>query len=178
MATNQIVAYSPPTVWQVPETLKSVYSHAVEVRDVKRLLLISGQFGVAPDGLLAADFASQCEQAIDNVEALLAASEMTTSNIAKLTYYVTSASNFPELVAIRQKRRARQPAPAVTAIVVSGLARPEYLIEIEAMAVSIGDIDKLDIRVGTIERVENVPKSDKLVKLTGRITETTRGGPK
>ena len=32
--------------------------------------------------------------------------------------------------------------------------------------VSIGDIDKLDIRVGTIERVENVPKSDKLVKLT------------
>jgi len=32
--------------------------------------------------------------------------------------------------------------------------------------VAIGDIDKLDIRVGTIERVENVPKSDKLVKLT------------
>ena len=31
---------------------------------------------------------------------------------------------------------------------------------------SMGDIDKLDIRVGTIERVENVPKSDKLVKLT------------
>ena len=29
--------------------------------------------------------------------------------------------------------------------------------------VSTGDIDKLDIRVGTIERVENVPKSDKLV---------------
>ena len=32
--------------------------------------------------------------------------------------------------------------------------------------ISIGDIDKLDIRVGTIERVENVPNSDKLVKLT------------
>ena len=98
--------------------------------------MISGQFGVAPDGRLAADFASQCEQAIDNVEALLAASEMTTSNIAKLTYYVTNASDFPELVAIRRKRWAREPAPAVTTIVVSGLARPEYLIEIEAMAVS------------------------------------------
>jgi 2-iminobutanoate/2-iminopropanoate deaminase len=93
MATNQIVAYSPPTVWQVPQTFKSVYSHAVEIRDIKRLLMISGQFGVAPDGRLAADFASQCEQAIDDVEALLAASEMTTTNIAKLTYYVTSASN-------------------------------------------------------------------------------------
>jgi tRNA-binding protein len=32
--------------------------------------------------------------------------------------------------------------------------------------ISIGDVDKLDIRVGTIERVENVPRSDKLVKLT------------
>jgi 2-iminobutanoate/2-iminopropanoate deaminase len=136
MATNQIIASNPPTVWQVPETFKSVYSHAVEVRDVNRLLMISGQFGVTPDGHLAADFAIQCEQAIDNVEALFAASGMTTSNIAKLTYYVTSASNFPELVAIRQKRWARQPAPAVTAIVVSGLARPEYLIEIEATAVS------------------------------------------
>jgi 2-iminobutanoate/2-iminopropanoate deaminase len=136
MATNQIIASNPPTVWQVPETFKSVYSHAVEVRDVNRLLMISGQFGVTPDGHLAADFATQCEQAIDNVEALLAASGMTTSNIAKLTYYVTSASNIPELVAIRQKRWARQPAPAITAIVGSGLARPEYLIEIEATAVS------------------------------------------
>ena len=133
MATNQIIASNPPTVWQVPETFKSVYSHAVEARDVNR---ISGQFGVTPDGPLAADFATQCEQAIDNVEALLAASGMTTSNIAKLTYYVTSASNIPELVAIRQKRWARQPAPAITAIVGSGLARPEYLIEIEATAVS------------------------------------------
>jgi enamine deaminase RidA (YjgF/YER057c/UK114 family) len=115
MATNQIVAYSPPTVWQVPQTFKSVYSHAVEIRDIKRRLMISGQFGVAPDGRLAADFASQCEQAIDDVEALLAASEMTTTNIAKLTYYVTSASNFPELVAIRRKRWAREPAQAVTA---------------------------------------------------------------
>jgi tRNA-binding protein len=32
--------------------------------------------------------------------------------------------------------------------------------------ISIGEVDKLDIRVGTIERVENVPRSDKLVKLT------------
>jgi hypothetical protein len=41
MATNQIIASNPPTVWQVPETFKSVYSHAVEVRDVNRLLMIS-----------------------------------------------------------------------------------------------------------------------------------------
>jgi len=40
--------------------------------------------------------------------------------------------------------------------------------------VSIRDIDKLDIRVGTIERVENVPKSDKLVKLTVNVGDHRR----
>jgi tRNA-binding protein len=32
--------------------------------------------------------------------------------------------------------------------------------------ISMGDLDKIDIRVATIERIENVPRSDKLVKLT------------
>jgi len=32
--------------------------------------------------------------------------------------------------------------------------------------ISLGDLDKIDIRVGTIERVANVPSSGKLVKLT------------
>jgi tRNA-binding protein len=31
--------------------------------------------------------------------------------------------------------------------------------------ISVGDLDKLDIRIGTIERVEDVPTSDKLVRL-------------
>jgi len=32
--------------------------------------------------------------------------------------------------------------------------------------ISLGDLEKLDIRVGTIEKVEDVPNSDKLVRLT------------
>ena len=136
MTSVQIVAHNPPSVWTVPETFKPVYSHAAEAPGIERLLMISGQFGVAPNGDLAADFGTQCEQAMDNVEALLAASGMTTSNIVKFTYYVTSAANFPALVEIRRRRWAWEPAPAVTAIVVSGLARPDYLIEIEATAVN------------------------------------------
>lgn len=134
MPTDQIIAHNPTSVWQVPEMFRPVYSHAVEVSQIERLLLISGQFGVAPNGDLSVDFAAQCEQAMDNVEALLDASGMTTSNIVKITYFVTSAANFPTLVEIRRRRWAWEPAPAVTAIVVSGLARPDYLIEIKAMA--------------------------------------------
>jgi len=135
MINDHVVAHNPASVWQVPGAFKSIYSHAVEVSGLERLLIVSGQFGVATNGELGADFASQCEQAMDNVEALLAAGRMTTSHVAKITYYVTRAEDFPALVEIRRRRWAWEPAPAVTAMVVSGLARPEYLIEIEALAV-------------------------------------------
>ena len=36
------------------------------------------------------------------------------------------------------------------------------------------DVDKLDVRVGTIEQVEDVPESDKLVKLTVDFGDHTR----
>ena len=72
---------------------------------------------------------------MDNVEALLAAAGMTTANIVKLSYYATQATDFPTLVQIRQRRWAFDPAPSVTAIAVSALALPEYLIEIEAVAI-------------------------------------------
>jgi enamine deaminase RidA (YjgF/YER057c/UK114 family) len=81
-------------------------------------------------------FAAQCERAMGNVEALLAAAGMTTANIVKLTYYATQPTDFPILLQIRQQRWAFDPAPSVTAIAVSALARPEYLIEIEAVAIA------------------------------------------
>jgi enamine deaminase RidA (YjgF/YER057c/UK114 family) len=134
MPASNFIAHNPVTLWQVPDAFRSVYSHAAEVAAPSRVLFISGQFGVAPDGRLPVDFAAQCERAMDNVEALLAAAGMTTANIVKLTHYATQATDFPILVQIRQQRWAFDPAPSVTAIAVSALARPEYLIEIEAVA--------------------------------------------
>src|SRR5215468_3507842 len=40
--------------------------------------------------------------------------------------------------------------------------------------VSHADVDKLDVRVGTIERIEDVPKSDKLLKLQVNFGDHTR----
>ena len=76
---------------------------------------------------------------MDNVELLLAATGMTTANIVKLNYYATQATDFPTLVQIRQRRRALEPALSVTAIAVSALTRPEYLIEIKAVAIAAGE---------------------------------------
>jgi enamine deaminase RidA (YjgF/YER057c/UK114 family) len=136
MPNSLFTAHNPSTVWQVPDAFRSVYSHAAEMATPGRVLFISGQFGVATDGTLPTDFALQCEQAMDNVEALLATASMTAANMVKLTYYATRAQDFPALVQIRQRRWAFDPAPSVTAVAVLALARPEYLIEIEAIAVA------------------------------------------
>lgn len=126
--------HNPPTVWPVPAEFRAIYPHAAEARGFERLLFISGQFGVAPDGSLAAEFEPQCAQAMANVEALLAAAGMGRSNIVKLTYLVTKSSDLPALGKLRRGRWASSEAPAVTAIVVAGLARPDYLIEIDVVA--------------------------------------------
>lgn len=139
MPNSLFTAHNPSTVWQVPDAFRSIYSHAAEIAAPGRVLFISGQFGVAADGKLAAEFEPQCEQAMDNVEALLEAAGMTTANIVKLTYYATRPADFPALVQIRQRRWAFDLAPSVTAIAVSALARPEYLIEIEAIAIAISE---------------------------------------
>ena len=136
MPNRLFTAHNPSTVWQVPDTFRAIYSHATEIVTPARVLFISGQFGVAPDGKLRAEFAAQCEQAMDNVEALLAAAGMAAANIIRLTYYVTRAADFPALVQVRQRRWAFDPAPSVTALAVSALARPEYLIAIEAIAIA------------------------------------------
>jgi len=134
MTMSHFIAHNPAGLWQVPAGFRSIYSHAAEIGRPDRVLFISGQFGVAPDSTLAKEFPVQCEQAMDNVEALLRAAGMTIGNIVKLTYYVTHAADFAALVQIRQRRWTMDPAPAVTAIVVAGLARPDYRIEIEAIA--------------------------------------------
>lgn len=127
-------ACNPDTVWQVPQAFRGVYSHAFEVPAGRRLLFVSGQFGVAPDGTVAEGFAGQCERAMDNVEALLAASGMGREHLVKVTYFLTRAEDAPALVEIRRRRWGAEEAPAVTALVVSALARPDYAVEIEAVA--------------------------------------------
>jgi len=96
--------HNPATVWTVPDQFRSIYSHAVEVSAGTRTLFVSGQIGTAPDGTLRLDFAQQCRQAMDNVEALLAAGRMTKADIVKATYFVTRPTDLPSLGEIRRER--------------------------------------------------------------------------
>lgn len=133
MATS-VTTYNPSSIWPVPEAFRTIYSHASETVAGARTLYISGQVGIAPDGALPAGFAEQAQIAMTNVEGLLAAADMSLANLVKLTFYLTRAEDGPALVEIRQARWGSATPPAVTALTVSALVRPELLIEIDAIA--------------------------------------------
>jgi enamine deaminase RidA (YjgF/YER057c/UK114 family) len=126
--------HNPSDLWSVPSQFQQIYSHAVEaeLRNVRQLH-VSGQVGVRADGTVPPDFASQCEQAIDNVEAVLRSSRMTMTDVLRLTYYVVRREDLPLLNEKRLKRWAGI-RPAVTTLLVAGLVRPEFLIEIDVLA--------------------------------------------
>ncbi len=120
-------------VWPVPAAFQSIYSHAVESRPGLRMVHVSGQVGVAPDGTTESGFRAQCERAIANVEGLLAAAGMTPRDIVKTNYYLIRPEDLPALNDIRQQRLP-DVQPAVTTLIVSALVNPEWLIEMEVVA--------------------------------------------
>jgi enamine deaminase RidA (YjgF/YER057c/UK114 family) len=126
--------HNPSGMWPVPTQFQQIYSHAVEteLRNVRQLH-VSGQVGVRTDGTVPADFASQCEQAIENVEAVLRSGQMTMADVLRLTYYLVRREDLPLL---NESRMKRWPGvrPAVTTLLVAGLVRPEFLIEIDVLA--------------------------------------------
>lgn len=125
-----ITRSNPPTVRQ-----PSGYTHAIEVRDAERWLVISGQIGMASDGTVPDTGGGQIDQAIANLRAVLEANAMTPANIVKLTVFLTDRAL---IGAYRAARNAfvGEHFPASTLLLVSGLADPKLVVEIEALAVA------------------------------------------
>ena len=109
-----------------------IYAHAVEVPAQARTLHVSGQIGVAVDGSVPESFEAQFRLAIANLEAVLGGAGLNIEDVVKLTFFLTRASDLPKLREIRRELLAV--SPAVTVLVVSALAGPDLLIEVEAVA--------------------------------------------
>jgi enamine deaminase RidA (YjgF/YER057c/UK114 family) len=110
------------------------YSHGAEAPAGARLLYVSGQVGVAPDGATATGDAAQCEQAWANVKSVLAAAGMGADVIVKLNAYVTRPDLIPVYRAARDKAVGNAVPPASTLVVVAALANPAWVVEIECVA--------------------------------------------
>lgn len=113
------------------------YSHTV-VASGGRTVYIAGQVPTDAEGKLVGgnDLGEQTAQAMKNVGIALAAGGASYEHIVKLTTYVVNYK--PEHRAIVGKARGahfKGPPPASTLVGVSALAMPEWLVEIEAIAV-------------------------------------------
>ncbi len=127
-----ITRSNPPTVRQ-----PTGYTHAIDVRNAERRLVISGQVGMAVDGTVPETGGGQIDQALANLRAVLEANDMTVINIVKLT--VVFLTDRSLIGAYRAARTAflGEHAPASTLLFVAGLADPRFVVEIEAEAVAV-----------------------------------------
>lgn len=109
------------------------YSHGVEVPAGKRLVLVSGQLGVAPDDNVPEDAGAQAELCFANIAAVLAEAGMELADIVRINAYVTDRAYMRPYMDVRD-RLVANPPPASTLMIVSGFTRPEFKVEIEVIA--------------------------------------------
>lgn len=101
-----------------------------------RRVTLRGQTGMGLDETLygAGDAARQAEQAMDNVETLLAEAGASLGDVAKATIYVTDRAHLVSVNAAIA-RRFGDTAPAFTSVIVKGLASAELLMEVDIVAI-------------------------------------------
>lgn len=114
---------------------KTAYSQAI-VASGARFLFISGQVPVDAEGNLvgAGDFRAQAHQVFRNLQAQLEAAGASWDKVVKLTVFLTDMAHFPVFNEVRQEY-LKPPFPAATTCAVTALVEPEWLLEIEAIAV-------------------------------------------
>lgn len=120
--------HNPKTV-----ALAGKYSLGVEVPAEARLLFLAGQVGYDSKGKLAPGIEKQCELTWKNIGQILKSAGMGYSNIVKLTGFITDARFMAPFREVRGKF-LKEPYPASTLVIVSGLADPGMFVEIEVVA--------------------------------------------
>lgn len=126
---------NPPALGEPPG-----YSQVVEARG-GRTIYIAGQTSLDSNGELIGknDFPAQAAQVFRNLSVALDAAQCTVAHVVKLNVYLRDMSN---LAAYREARNrfldqaTPRAAPAVTLVEVSRLYGPDFMIEIDAIAVA------------------------------------------
>lgn len=114
-----------------------VFSQGIVVPAGMRTLIIGGQNGVEESGnVVSADLAGQTARAIDNLITVLETAGGTLDDLVRVVLYIKGDDDITPGFDEWMKRagHAENP-PTVSAVRVLGLASPDFLIEIEALAV-------------------------------------------
>ena len=112
-----------------------LYSHVVVVAG-RRTIFIAGQLARDRDGNVVGkgDMRAQIRQVGENLKAALAAAGATLNDLVKTTTYVTDIDEFFKHVDVRMEYFGA--LPTSTTVEVRRLAHPDFMVEIEAIAVT------------------------------------------
>jgi len=127
----KIEKYGAPGVYDPPG-----YSQAIKVTGTGTILFTAGQVPYDADGGVKhrGDFKAQARAVFGAVKALVEAGGGTLANVVKITTFVTDVRYRLDFRAVRDEFFGVR-GPASTMVEVSSLSHPDYLIEVEAIAV-------------------------------------------
>jgi 2-iminobutanoate/2-iminopropanoate deaminase len=109
------------------------YAHGVEVAAGSRVVFCSGQLGIGRDGVVPEDVESQARLCFRAIAAILGEASMSLADLIRINAYVASAQYLGGYMKVRDEF-VSNPPPASTLMIVQGFARPEFKVEIEAVA--------------------------------------------
>lgn len=111
------------------------FSQAIEVDAKGKLVFISGMTARRADGTIAAigDIEGQTRQVCENIKAAVEAAGGTMDDICRVDVYVRNIEHFEKIHRVRREY-FKSPPPASTMVEVTKMVSPEYLIEINAIA--------------------------------------------
>ena len=126
-----------------PEGLSKnpAFTQVVLVTGPAKTIYVGGQDAVDGSGNIVGegDVGLQTEQVLKNIQTALAAAGADLEDVVKWNVYVVAVQPIQPAREAFMKVWGRRPnPPAITMAFVSGLARPEYLVEIDAVAVVEG----------------------------------------
>jgi enamine deaminase RidA (YjgF/YER057c/UK114 family) len=120
-----------PAVFKSP----APFSQATRARG-RQVIHISGQVAQGADGQTVGkgDIEKQTVQVLENMKALVTAAGGSMADVARIVTYLLNREHLATVMEVR-RRYFTEPYPAGTAVVVTGLANPDWMVEIEATAV-------------------------------------------
>ncbi|MFG3249636.1 RidA family protein [Streptomyces sp. NPDC048187] len=120
-----------------PEGVAPATQYTHVVLGTGRFVAVSGQLALDEDGTVVGegDAAAQARQVFENLRRCLASAGAGFDDVVKLTFFVTDMAHMGAIRAARAEHIPDDRLPAASAVQVAALVRPEFLMEIEALAV-------------------------------------------
>jgi len=114
------------------------FSQAIAVEAKGRMVFVSGMTARRPDGSIAGigDVEAQTRQVCENIQSALESAGGTMDDVCRVDVFVRNIEHFEKIHKVRREY-FKAPAPASTMVEVTKMVHPDYLIEINAIAVVV-----------------------------------------